>query len=139
MKVKDIMTTNVIFVREDTSIKDAVIILRKHKVSGLPVLDYNDKVVGVFSETNILDKLPDILEEADKIPMIDVNELTSPPVSTVMGKPPITVTSDEDIRNVAKIFLEKYIHRVPVVDEGKLVGIVSLGDVLKAFSEVKIC
>ncbi|UOD34511.1 CBS domain-containing protein [Deferribacteraceae bacterium V6Fe1] len=139
MKVKEIMTKNVISIRDTLPIKDAVIILRRNKISGAPVLDESGKVVGVFSESNILDKLPDILEEADKIPMVDVQELTSPPVSTVMGKPPIVVRSDEDIRNVAKIFLEKYIHRVPVVDDDKLVGIISLGDVLKAFSEVKLC
>jgi len=138
LKVKEIMTQNVISIRDDLSIKDAVIILRKNKISGVPVLDKSGNVVGVFSESNILDKLPDILEEADKIPMVDVQELTSPPVSDVMGKPPIIVNSDEDIRNVAKIFLEKYIHRVPVVDNGKLVGIVSLGDVLKAFIKVKL-
>lgn len=138
MKVKEIMTQNVISIRDDLSIKDAVIILRKNKISGVPVLDKSGNVVGIFSESNILDKLPDILEEADKIPMVDVQELTSPPVSDVMGKPPIIVNSDEDIRNVAKIFLEKYIHRVPVVDNGKLVGIVSLGDVLKAFTKVKL-
>lgn len=138
MKVKDIMTKNVISIRDDLSIKDAVIILRKNKISGVPVLDKSGDVVGVFSESNILDKLPDILEEADKIPMIDVQELTSPSVSTVMGKPPIVVSSDEDIKNVAKIFLEKYIHRVPVVDNGKLVGIVSLGDILKAFIEAEL-
>lgn len=138
MKVKDIMTKNVISIRDDLSIKDAVIILRKNKISGVPVLDISGDVVGVFSESNILDKLPDILEEADKIPMIDVQELTSPSVSTVMGKPPIVVSSDEDIKNVAKIFLEKYIHRVPVVDNGRLVGIVSLGDILKAFIKTEL-
>lgn len=138
MKVKDIMTKNVISIRDDLSIKDAVIILRKNKISGVPVLDRSGDVVGVFSESNILDKLPDILEEADKIPMVDVQELTSPSVSTVMGKPPIFVSSDEDIKNVAKIFLEKYIHRVPVVDNGRLVGIVSLGDILKAFIKAEL-
>jgi len=138
VKVKEIMTQNVISIRDDLSIKDAVIILRKNKISGVPVLDKSGNVVGVFSESNILDKLPDILEEADKIPMVDVQELTSPPVCNVMGKPPIIVNSDEDIRNVAKIFLEKYIHRVPVVDNGKLVGIVSLGDVLKAFTKIEL-
>lgn len=138
MKVKDIMTKKVITIKHNQSIRDAVIILRKNKISGVPVVDDDGNVVGVFSESDILDKLPDILEEADQIPMIDVQELTSPPVSTVMGKPPFVVSSDEDIRNVAKLFLEKYIHRVPVVDDGRLVGIVSLGDVLKAFSEVKL-
>lgn len=139
MEVGSIMTKNVVTVKQDESIKDAVIKLRKYKKSGFPVLDDEGKVVGVFSETDILDKLPDIFEESDKIPMIDVQELTTPPVSSVMGKPPITVNSKEDIRNVAKIFLERYIHRVPVVDDSKLVGIISLGDLLKAFSEVKLC
>lgn len=139
MEVGSIMTKDVITIKQDESIKDAVIKLRKYKKSGFPVVDDEGKVVGVFSETDILDKLPDIFEESDKIPMIDVQELTTPPVSSVMGKPTITVNSKEDIRNVAKIFLEKYIHRVPVVDDGKLVGIISLGDLLKAFSEAKLC
>lgn len=138
MNVGDIMTTDVIVVKHDEPIRDAVIKLRKFKKSGFPVVDDEGRVVGVFSETDILDKLPDIFEESDKIPMIDVQELITPPVSSVMGKPPITVNSKEDLRNVAKIFLEKYIHRVPVVDDGKLMGIISLGDLLKAFSEVRV-
>jgi CBS domain-containing protein len=133
MKVKDIMTTNVISISQDTTIKDAVLKLRRAKVSGMPVVNQN-KVIGVFSETDLLSQLPDILEESDKIPMIDVQELTSTEVRFVMGKPPITCSPDEDITNVAKIFLEKYIHRLPVVDENNcLLGVVSLGDVLKAF------
>ncbi len=135
MKVRDIMKTNVITAHEDESIREVTLRLREKKITGVPVVNDNGEVVGVFSETDVLNKLPDILNDADKIPLVDVKELTDPPIKTVMSTPAITVTSDTDIREVAKIFLYKYIHRVPVVDGGKLVGIVSLGDLLKAFSE----
>ncbi|MCX8084987.1 MAG: CBS domain-containing protein [Calditerrivibrio sp.] len=135
MKVKEIMTKNVITAHEKESIREVTLRLREKRITGVPVLNDAGEVVGVFSETDILNKLPDILNDADKIPLVDVKELTDPPVKTVMSSPPITVTSDTDIKDVAKIFLYKYIHRVPVVDDGKLVGIVTLGDLLKAFSE----
>jgi CBS domain-containing protein len=135
MKVRDIMTKNVITANENESIREVVLRLREKKITGVPVINENDEVVGVFSETDILSKLPDILNEADKIPLVDVKELTDPPIKTSMSSPAITVSPDTDIKEVAKIFLYKYIHRVPVVENGKLVGIVSLGDLLKAFSE----
>ncbi|MGB9731352.1 MULTISPECIES: CBS domain-containing protein [Calditerrivibrio] len=135
MKVKEIMKTNVITAHEDESIREVTLRLREKKITGVPVLNDNEEVVGVFSETDLLNRLPDILNDADKIPLVDVKELTDPPVKTVMSSPAITVTPDTDIKDVAKIFLYKYIHRVPVLERGKLVGIVSLGDLLKAFSE----
>ena len=135
MKVKEIMKTNVITAHEDESIREVTLRLREKKITGVPVLNDNGEVVGVFSETDLLNRLPDILNDADKIPLVDVKELTDPPVKTVMSSPAITVTPDTDIKDVAKIFLHKYIHRVPVLEGDKLVGIVSLGDLLKAFSE----
>lgn len=135
MKVKEIMKTNVITAHEDESIREVTLRLREKKITGIPVLNDNGEVVGVFSETDLLNRLPDILNDADKIPLVDVKELTDPPVKTVMSSPAITVTPDTDIKDVAKIFLYKYIHRVPVLEGDKLVGIVSLGDLLKAFSE----
>ncbi len=137
MKVADYMTKNVVTIDKNVSIRDAILKLRKAKISGMPVLD-GEKVVGVFSEADLLNQLPDILEEADLIPMIDVQELTGAPVKDVMGYPAITCTPTDNLKDVAKIFLEKFIHRLPVIDtEEKLVGVISLGDVLKAFIEEK--
>ncbi|MEF3254247.1 MAG: CBS domain-containing protein [Deferribacterales bacterium] len=133
MRVRDIMTTNVITASVNDCMRDVALMLREKKITGVPVLDEDGNVVGVFSETDILSRLPDILMEAEKIPLVDVKELTDHKIKEVMSSPVITVSPDADIKEVAEIFLYKYIHRVPVVENGKLVGIVSLGDLLKAF------
>lgn len=133
MRVRDIMTTNVITASVNDCMRDVALMLREKKITGVPVLDEDGNVVGVFSETDILSRLPDILMEAEKIPLVDVKELTDHKIKEVMSSPAITVSPDADIKEVAEIFLYKYIHRVPVVENGKLVGIVSLGDLLKAF------
>ncbi|BAI80329.1 conserved hypothetical protein [Deferribacter desulfuricans SSM1] len=140
MKVKDYMTKNVIVAYENENIRDVVLRLREKNISGVPVLDGNNNVVGVFSESDLLAQLPDILHEAEQIPLIDVKELTDAPVKTIMGKPPITIHENDSLKKAAELFLTKYIHRLPVLnDEGKLVGIISLGDVLKAFIENESC
>ena len=136
MKAYEYMTKNVITVDKDESIRNAALKLRRAKISGMPVLDGN-KVVGVFSEADLLNQLPDILEEADLIPMVDVQELTGSPVKDVMGSPAITCNPNDDLKDIAEIFLKKYIHRLPVIDENsELVGVISLGDVLKAFINI---
>ena len=136
MKVYEYMTKNVVTIDKDESIRDAILKLRRAKISGMPVLD-GDNVAGVFSEEDLLNQLPDILEEADLIPMVDVQELTGSPVKDVMSSPAITCTPDDDLKDIAEIFLTKYIHRLPVIDEnGELTGVISLGDVLKAFINV---
>lgn len=132
MKVREIMTTKIITIKKNENVRTAVLKLRNAGVSGMPVLD-DGQVIGVFSEEDLLSQFPDILMDADQIPMIDVQELTSTLVEFSMGKPAIICSPDDDIKVVASVFLEKHIHRLPVVDDSGLVGVVSLGDVLKAF------
>jgi len=133
VKVSEIMTTNVLTAGPDETIKDVILKMRKKNVSGLPVVDKNNKVLATFSETDVAKALPDILNEAQYIPLVDVRELTSEPIKRVMEIPAETISQDADIEDAAKIVLEKYRHRLPVVNEsGHLIGLVSLGDILKA-------
>jgi len=133
MKVSEIMTTNLITAGPDETIKDVILKMRKKNVSGLPVVDKNNKVLATFSETDVARALPDILNEAQYIPLVDVRELTSEPIKRVMDIPAITIKADADIKEAAKVVLEQFRHRLPVVDEiGHLIGMVTLGDILKA-------
>lgn len=133
MKVSDIMTTNVITAGPDETIKDVILKIRRKNVSGLPVVDKNKKVLGTFSETDVAKALPDILNESQHIPLVDVRELTAEPIRRVLHMPAITIGPDATIEEAATIVLEKFRHRLPVVDsDGKLLGLVTLGDILKA-------
>lgn len=133
MKISEIMTSNVLTAGPEETIKDVILKMRKKNVSGLPVVDKHGKVLATFSETDVAKALPDILNEAQYIPLVDVRELTSEPIKRVMHMPAITIKADADVKDAAKIVLEQYRHRLPVVDDaGHLTGIVTLGDILKA-------
>ncbi|MGE4265929.1 MAG: HPP family protein [Deferribacterales bacterium] len=133
MKIRDIMATNVVTAGPDETIKEVILRIRKKNISGLPVVDKNNKVLGTFSEADIAKALPDILNEAQYIPLVDVRELTAEPIKRVMHMPAVTIGADATVEEAATIVLEKFRHRLPVVDaEGKLVGLISLGDILKA-------
>jgi len=105
--------------------------LRNQGVAGVPVLDKDEKCVGDFSEVDLLKLFPDILHEAEDIPLIDIKELTSQLVKDIMSSPNI-LKPDDDMREAARLLLENFAHRIMVVENDKLVGIVSIGDVLKA-------
>ena len=134
MKIRDLMTTKVITAKPDETIREVILRLRTNKISGVPVVNSHNKVIGVFSESDVMMALPDILNDADAIPLIDIKELTDNSVRMVMSEPRCVISPDDDVKTAAKIMLEQYVHRLPVVENEELVGLVSLGDVLKALS-----
>ncbi len=114
---KDIMTTKVVTVKPSTSVADAARLLVRRKISGVPVVDEKDKtkVVGILTEADLLAASPEAKTVAD-----------------VMKKRVVSVSPDTSVDEIAEILVKKKIKRVPVIDAGKLVGIVSRIDVLKA-------
>ena len=131
MQLCEFMTRNVIMAYEDEMIRTVILRLRNNGVAGVPVLDRDENCVGDFSDTDLLKLFPDILNEAEDIPLIDIKELTSQPIKNIMRKPNI-LKPDDDMREAAKLLLENIAHRILVIENDKLVGIVSIGDVLKA-------
>ncbi|WP_022849871.1 CBS domain-containing protein [Limisalsivibrio acetivorans] len=134
MKIKEIMTTGVVTAKPEETIKQVILRIRSKNISGLPIVNSNGKVIGVFSETDVMKALPDILNDAEAIPMIDVKEISDHHVRMLMSEPLYTLTPEDEVKEAATIMLEKYVHRVPIIENGKLVGIVSLGDILKAYT-----
>ena len=137
--VKEVMTKGVIAVKRDADLHEASRLLSEHRISGMPVVDDNNRVIGVISEADLLvlagmnkkhtfkDVLRTILGET--VP----SRAGGKRVEDVMSFPPITSKMDDQVVDVAKILDERRIKRLPVVDnQGKLLGIISRADIVRA-------
>ena len=143
---KDIMTTDVIVARKDDSIANVATLLIREKIGGLPVVDEENKVVGIISETDIMQKETDIesprvinffqglifLDDIKKLED-DMKKVAAYKVEDLMSKDIITVNEDDSFDYVANVMIKKSINRVPVVDkENFLKGIICRYDIIKA-------
>jgi len=137
--VKDVMTTRVVFVKQDTTYKDMAARLREHRVSAFPVLDDEDRVIGVVSEADLLAKealegevpglIGELLHHREQAKAAGVT------AADLMTRPPITITADESAAHAARLMHGSHVKRLPVVTaDGRLIGIVSRADVLSVYS-----
>jgi CBS-domain-containing membrane protein len=136
--VRDVMTRNVIHVREDADITEVTNLLSENRISGLPVVDGGGRVIGVITEADVLSMAGMNKEHAfrDIIRHILGEPLPghtgSKRLRDVMSSPAITTGPESDIRDVALTIDEKRIKRLPVVDEqGRLIGVISRADIVR--------
>ena len=146
--VADTMTRDPIVVRPDTSLQEAIRILAKQRISGLPVVDAEGKLVGVISDSDLLwqetgVEPPPYIMLLDSIIYLenpatyekDLRKAMGLTVGEVMSNKPITVKPDKSLRDAAKQMQAHHIHRLPVLDDnGKLVGILSRGDIIRSMA-----
>jgi len=139
----EIMTRDVVSVKRDTDIHEAGKLLIKNRISGMPVVDNDNHVVGMISTSDLL-VFADIPRGHifNDVVMKYVLRKSVPrhgagnKVEDTMATSVITVSPDTTVKKIATILDKKGIKRVPVVDEGnKLVGIVSRGDILQIICE----
>ncbi|MEU4121737.1 CBS domain-containing protein [Streptomyces virginiae] len=130
IKVADLMTDEVVSVAPGTAFKDMVKLLAQYDISGVPVLDDEDRVVGVVSQT-------DLLAHAGPGPDTSWQNGTAaepPTAGDVMSAPAVTVRAEETVADAARLMTRRGIERLPVVDvEDRLVGIVTRRDLLRIF------
>jgi CBS domain-containing protein len=143
----DLMTRDVAIVRPDTSLLDAVKLMSQRRVSGMPVVDSSGTIVGLLSDDDLLrwhagftDRqahwLDMLAEGQDLAPeFLSGIQEQNRKVSTVMTPGVVTVTEDIPAREIAKLMYAKHIRRVPVVCDGKLVGIVARSDLVRALAQ----
>lgn len=117
MQVKDIMTKDVAFVNPSTTVVEAAQLMQKHNVGSVPVCDQSG-VIGILTDRDIVVRNVAHSKDPGKTPVKDVMtiDITS-------------VTPEADIKDVFRMMSSKQIRRLPVVQDNKLVGIVSIGDV----------
>lgn len=133
MKVSELMRTDLKVVEPDATIEDVVIDLAEGHVSALPVVDPRGRLIGVLSTTDVLQAEADC-ESSEERERLFANTT----VREIMTSRPITVLPDTEVREAALQMLYLEIHRVFVEDEGKLVGVLSQSDVVRAVATAKI-
>lgn len=145
-KAKDIMTTDVIVANKNDNIANVANLLIKEKIGGLPVVDEENKVVGIISETDIMKKeshvdSPRMLNLLQGIIFLDdmkkfedeMRAIAAYKVEDLMSRDIITVNENDTFDYVANVMINKSINRVPVVDEENfLKGIICRYDIIKA-------
>ena len=134
MRAKDLMTTPVVTVRPDTPAKEAARLLASRGFTALPVVD-DETVLGVVTEADLIDGqiLPD--------PRSLIGDDPPPPpaprahlVADAMTSDPVVVASTTDAVEVARVMLERHLRTLPVVDDGRLAGIVTRRDLLRTIA-----
>jgi CBS domain-containing protein len=154
MKVRDVMTADPVVISADAPVREAAGLLRKHRIGGLPVME-GEELAGIITEGDILRLLrtPGLSEdlwlpsplEVIEIPIREainwkhtqkaLSHIGDQPVRSVMSSPAVTITEDEEIDAAAAVLVEKRIGRLPVVRDGKLVGIVARADIVRGLGE----
>jgi CBS domain-containing protein len=144
MKAMDVMVRDVISVTPGDSVEDAINLLTEHDISALPVVDDDDNVVGVLSEADLLHREeigtekqhPRWLEAimpASKL----ADEFTKSHghrVEQLMTRDPVTATEEMPLGEIATLLERHRIKRIPIVRDGKLVGIVSRSNLIQALA-----
>lgn len=138
-KVGAVMVADVVTAGYGTPFKELVRLLKEHRISGLPVVDEDDKVVGVVSATDLMlhqtrDPEHDhthVMGRGARRTAVKTNATTA---AGVMSAPAVTVRSDATVTQAARLMAAHRVERLPVVDaEDRLVGIVTRGDLLRVF------
>jgi CBS domain-containing protein len=148
MKVREVMNTNPVSCRAESTISEAAKIMKKKKISGMPVLD-GDRLVGVISESDLL-RLLSAEEEGQlwlpspfeifEVPFRDLlkwekmhssmEDISKKKVSEVMHRDVHKIGPDDSIEEAASIMIRHRINRLPVVENGLLAGIITRGDII---------
>ncbi|WP_405758123.1 MULTISPECIES: CBS domain-containing protein [unclassified Streptomyces] len=136
--VADVMTTRYIAVTPDTGFKDIAAAIKRWKVTALPVVEGEGRVVGVVSEADLLPKeefhehRPGLIEQMRRLG--DTAKAGSTRAENLMTAPAVTIRPDATLPQAARLMADRHIKRLPVVDaDGTLKGVVSRSDLLKVF------
>ena len=131
IKVKDVMTRSVITTTEDETLSDLADLLIKTKISGVPVVDGEKKIVGIITTTDFLDLMGKVKDGYFSHPGQGTS--ANPRVNHVMTKDVTTITEGHTLLDVVNMMCTKGIHTLPVVRDEKLIGIIGRRDIIMYF------
>lgn len=143
-KARDIMTTTVISVTPETTVSELAKILATNNIGGAPVLNSSGELVGVVTESDLIDQkkkihIPTVvtildsviyLENPDKMEK-EIKKIAGSTVQDIYSTEPLTVEEETPLDEIATIMAEKNVHTLPVVKDGTLVGIIGKQDIIR--------
>jgi len=144
LNASDIMTTDVITVKKDTSLKDLAAILYKNHINGVPVVDDDGLLLGIICESDLIRKdkklhIPTVVAIFDAVVYLEspksiekeFKRISATTVEDLYSKKTITVDEKTPIDEIATIMTQKKIYTVPVMDGDLLVGVIGKADLLR--------
>lgn len=147
LKAKDIMTTTVITFSPETSVSEAAALLLQKHINGCPVVNAKGELVGVLCQADLVAQqkkltLPTVFTLLDGlVPLSSMGELdqemekiAAMTVEHAMSRDPETVSPETPLEDIATLMVERGFHTLPVVDGGKLVGVIGMEDVLRTLT-----
>ena len=143
-KAEDIMTKNVITATPATTVTELAQLLASHNIGGVPVLDLSGTLLGVVTESDLIDQkkkihIPTVvtildsvfyLENPDKMEK-EMKKIAGSTVGDIYSKDPITVDEETLIDEIATLMAEKNVHTLPVMRGDELVGVIGKKDIIK--------
>jgi CBS domain-containing protein len=142
--VRDIMTRDIVKVMPDTSVSEIALLMSQHRISGVPVVDEQDRVLGVVTELDMIVrntrfKLPAFFTLLNATIYLEtpahlkerLHHMLGLTAREIMSEKVMTVTADASIEDLAELMVGQRANPIPVVENGRLVGIVSRSDIVR--------
>lgn len=132
--VRDLMTPAPVTLHTDQSLLSATLVLLQHRIAGAPVVDGTGRLVGVFSESDMLVREATPSSRAGRQAREEQRRRNARTVGEACSRPAVTVSPDVRVRAAARRLIDRYVGRLIVVDGGHVVGVLSRHDVLRALT-----
>jgi len=144
---KEIMAKKIVTVQPELPVEKLAGILWENRINGAPVVDEGGKLVGVVTESDLVDQtkrfhIPTVISILDSVIFLDgarkveqeIGKMTGSTVLDICTKKPITITEDTPLDEIATIMAEKNVHTLPVMKDGQLVGVVGKADIIRTLA-----
>jgi CBS domain-containing protein len=142
--VRDIMTRDIVKVSPGTSVSDIALLMSQHRISGVPVVDEQDRVLGVVTELDMVVrntrfKLPAFFTLLNSTIYLEtpahikdrLHHMLGLTAGEIMSEKTMTITADASIEDLAELMVGRRANPIPVVENGRLAGIVSRSDIVR--------
>lgn len=143
-RVRDIMTRDIVKVRPGTSVSDIALLMSQHRISGVPVVDEQDRVLGVVTELDMVVrntrfKLPAFFTLLNATIYLEtpahikerLHHMLGLTAREIMSEKAMTITADASIEDLAELMVGRLANPLPVIENGRLAGIVSRSDIVR--------